>query len=247
MATTEPATESEIEGDFRPYRMTIDTYQRLVDSGVYGDKSSIFLWKGRLVEEGRPTPEGEFPEHRMTVDRFLELIEAGVFGEEDRVFLWHGRLVEEMTKGRRHSFSALKLDRLLDRLLPGEFHVELEQALTLGNENLPEPDLMVLRGTLDDYRDRMPRSVDAALVVEVSDSSVAIDSGAKLRAYAAEGIPAYWIVNIPKRRVEVYGRPTARAEAPGYQDRQEYGPDDEVPVILDGREVGRVAVRDILP
>jgi hypothetical protein len=50
-------------------------------------------------------------------------------------------------------------------------------------------------------------------------------------------------VNIPKRRVEVYRRP----EGTRYAEQQVYGPDDEVPVVLDGREVGRIAVRDVLP
>jgi Uma2 family endonuclease len=70
---------------------------------------------------------------------------------------------------------------------------------------------------------------------------------AKLKAYASGGIPAYWIVNLPKGRIEVYSQPTGPAETPSYRERHEYGPDDGVPVILDGREVGRIAAREILP
>ena len=73
-----------------------------------------------------------------------------------------------------------------------------------------------------------------------------MDSGEVLRTLAAATIPVYWIVNIPRRRIEVYGHPSGPSETPCYHDRREYGPDDEVPVVLDGREVGRVSARDIL-
>ncbi len=191
--------------------------------------------------------KGQFRDYRMTTDRYLRLVESGIFTAKDRVFLWRGRLVEKMTKGRRHSFSAVKLDRLLDRLVPGGFHVELEQPVLLGDDSVPEPDVMVLRGTLDEYRDRMPTARDVVLIVEVADSSLAEDSRDALRAYAAEGIPIYWIVNIPEGRFEVHGDLTGRVGVPSYRECRHYGRGDEVPVILDGREVGRVAVRDVLP
>jgi hypothetical protein len=84
-------------------------------------------------------------------------------------------------------------------------------------------------------------------VVEVADSSLAIDSGEVLQTYAREAIPVDWIVNLPKRRIEVYTEPSGSAAAPSYRGQRSYGPDDEVPVVLDGREVGRIAVRDVLP
>jgi Uma2 family endonuclease len=85
------------------------------------------------------------------------------------------------------------------------------------------------------------------LVVEVADSSVWADSGAVLETYAAQGIQVYWIVNLPKRRVEVYREPTGPADAPSYRACRQFGPGERVPVVLDGREVGEVAVDDFLP
>ena len=46
--------------------------------------------------------------------------------------------------------------------------------------------------------------------------------------------------------VPVYTDPTGPAEEPAYGHRQDFGPADEVPVVVDGREVGKVAVRDLL-
>jgi Uma2 family endonuclease len=47
----------------------------------------------------------------------------------------------------------------------------------------------------------------ALLVVEVSASSHAIDRGRKAELYAAAGIPAYWLIDIPARTVEVRSDP----------------------------------------
>jgi hypothetical protein len=56
----------------------------------------------------------------------------------------------------------------------------------------------------------------------------------------------YWIVNIPERRVEVYSSPTGRGKAARYRECAIYGADQEVPVIVDGQELGRIKVSDIV-
>ncbi len=189
----------------------------------------------------------EFPPHRMTIDRYERLVEAGVYGPKDPVFLWKGRLVEKMTTGNRHNFSLTSLQRLMIEHVPGGWFVRQEQPIALSESSMPEPDLTVVRGVPRDYLDRSVAARDVGLVVEVSDRGLAIDSRSVLRAYAAEGIPVYWIVNIPKARIDVHGDPTGPPESAHYREHRAYGPDDEIPVFLDGREVGRIAVRDVLP
>ncbi len=58
---------------------------------------------------------------------------------------------------------------------------------------------------------------------------------------------SYWLVNIPARVVEVYGDPAGGGASAAYRIAKTFGPDGEVPVVLDGREVGRVDVRSFLP
>lgn len=122
-----------------------------------------------------------------------------------------------------------------------------EKYLSLGRHWIPRPDALVIRGSLNQYRERMPEAKDSGLIVEVSDSTYATDRGLKWRRYAAVGIPVYWIVNLEKRVVEVYGSPSGRGKAAKYGDAMMFGPDDAVPVVLDGREVGRIAAKDLLP
>jgi len=125
-------------------------------------------------------------------------------------------------------------------------HTRPESPVRVGDDSMPEPDLIVARGGLRDYLGRKPTVPDTALIIEVADSSLAIDSGDVLRTYAAEGFPIYWIVNIPKRRVEVYREPTGPSDRPGYQACRHFAPGERVPVVLDGRE-GRRDRRRRLP
>ena len=54
---------------------------------------------------------------------------------------------------------------------------------------------------------RIPARPILALVIEISDSTLARDQGFKKAIYAKAGIPVYWIVNLVDRRVEVYTDP----------------------------------------
>ena len=134
----------------------------------------------------------------------------------------------------------------LTRLVPAGWHVSVEGPLTTA-ESEPEPDLKVVRGSRRDYSGRHPGPGDLVLVVEVADSSLALDRGIMKRIYARGLVPYYWILNLPDRKLEVYDDPTGPADHPEYRRRQDYGPDDAVPLVIDGREVGRVTVRDLLP
>ena len=86
-----------------------------------------------------------------------------------------------------------------------------------------------------------------ALLVEVSDSSLRQDQKTKKRLYARAAVPVYWILNLEDSRLEVYAEPSGPADEPDYRQHQDYGPDVAVPVVIDGREVGRLTVRDLLP
>ena len=61
--------------------------------------------------------------------------------------------------------------------------------------------------------------------------------------YGRSGIPVYWIVNLVDRQVEVYTDPGPS----GYALRHDYLSGQQVPVVIDGHQVGQIAVDDILP
>ncbi|MGA8351743.1 MAG: Uma2 family endonuclease [Isosphaeraceae bacterium] len=107
----------------------------------------------------------------------------------------------------------------------------------------PEPDIALARGSRKDYKGRHPGPHEIGLIVEVADSSLPTDRGEKLAAYARGGVPRYWIVNLVDGVIETYSSPVA---AGGYQASRVYHRGDEVPVVIDGQEVGRVAAEEIL-
>ena len=87
-----------------------------------------------------------------------------------------------------------------------------------------------------------PGPGDVTLVVEVTRTSAAKDR--KLAPiYAACGIPVYWIVNVPERRLEVYESPIEGT----YPAPKILGEADAAQLLIDGKVVGQISVADLLP
>lgn len=187
------------------------------------------------------------PVYRLSVDQYHRMVRADILTEDDRVELLNGYLVPKMTKTQPHNIASGKLNDVLMRVIPAGWYLAREEPLRATDESGPEPDLMIVRGNRDDYPENPPRGSDIALVVEVAEASLSRDKVEKKAIYAASGIPAYWLVNLPARRVEVYTDPTGPADWPDYRMRTDHGPEDALVLILDGREVARIAVQDILP
>jgi Uma2 family endonuclease len=106
---------------------------------------------------------------------------------------------------------------------------------------------MVIRGAIRDYTGRRRTPADAALVIEVAEASYRTDRYTKYAIYAAARVPIYWIVDLNRNRLEVHTEPRGEGETAHYAQLRLLDPNDEVPLVLDGREVARFAVRDILP
>ena len=188
-----------------------------------------------------PVPVG-----RLSVEKYHEMIRQGILTENDRLELLDGILVRKMTINPPHGSATELIREALDRVLPEGWHLESQRPVTLAASE-PEPDGMVVRGRVRDYGDRHPSPSEVALVIEVADATLAADRTFKMALYAQAGIAVYWIVNLTDRQIEVYTEPAGAAERPAYAVRRDYGPLDEVPVVIAGQDAGRVAVADLLP
>jgi Uma2 family endonuclease len=73
----------------------------------------------------------------------------------------------------------------------------------------PLPDLTVLKFKDYLHLGKHEQPEDICLIVEVADSSVRSDRNRKMPRYARAGIPEVWLVNIPRKVVEVYSDPVA--------------------------------------
>ena len=180
--------------------------------------------------------------YRINVREYERIVAAGALDDE-RLELIDGYMVKKMPKNPPHSWSTRRILDLVAGFLPPGWLWRLEQPVRIPDFDEPEPDLAVVRGSLDDYKHRTPVPADVALLIEVSETTLDRDQGEKLAAYAQGNIPVYWIVNMVDGHVEVYTGPGPT----GYRSRQDFRPGQTVPIIIDGHEVGRIAVAEILP
>jgi Uma2 family endonuclease len=98
------------------------------------------------------------------------------------------------------------------RLAFGDAFVQHEMPILLSDvpddtdTSLPEPDAAVLFSATDDFTDA-PSPGAIRLLIEVSDSTLGKDLGAKATLYASIGIVEYWVIDIPGQRLHVHRGP----------------------------------------
>ncbi len=154
------------------------------------------------------------PRRHWSSDEYYRLYELGFF-EGERVQLINGEIIEMAAMNGPHATATNKTRKLLERIFEGDgaigdYTVRCQMPISLPNNSVPEPDVAVVEGNDDDYIIIHPRT--AALVVEISDTTLHPDQNAKVALYAAAGIAEYWIVNLKERQLEVRRQPTPRAE-----------------------------------
>jgi Uma2 family endonuclease len=248
------------------YRLSVKQYHALADAGIVHEDDPVELLEGWMVWK-----YGDFPAAmsfidapaevspteeklgltlasiwRFTGEEYYSMIDTGIVAEDDPVELLAGWLVRKTTEGPAHRTALDLLGDALAGRLSATWDIRAHAPITV-SEGEPEPDLALVRGDRRECRQRHSGPGDIVLLVEVADTSLARDRGIKKQMYAWDGIPVYWIVNLLERHLEVY---TAPASAPGgadYRERHDYGLEDEVPIVLDGVEVGRLPVPELLP
>jgi Uma2 family endonuclease len=200
----------------------------------------------------RPThpptvPQPAQPEvYRFSVEQYHRLGEAGILGSEERVELLDGIVVRKMTKHTPHTTAGRKASGAIQARLPAGWLIITQDPITLPTSE-PEPDLVVVVGTVDDFATRHPGPSDIALVVEVVESSLPVDRGWKRRIYADARVPVYWIVNLVDRVVEVYTDPQGSGDAADYATAHTFRHGDAVPLAVVGVVLAAVPVADVLP
>lgn len=183
---------------------------------------------------------------RLSVAEYQKLIDVGVLTDEDKVELLEGYVVLKMPANPPHDSTLMRLDRRFQRLMPDGYVARCQHGSDFPDSR-PEPDLAVARGDERAFDARHPEPAELALVIEVSDSSLTRDRLDKGRIYARACIPVYWVVNLVDRQIEVYTDPTGPVSAPVYRRRQDYPVGTTVPIDLDGKSIGTLAVSEVMP
>jgi Uma2 family endonuclease len=155
---------------------------------------------------------------RITTDRYQKMVATGVLTAEDRVELIEGEILDMAPIGTRH---ARITGRLVKRFILGVGETAVVRAanpVDLGRFSEPEPDLLLLKPQAEEYGHAHPQAQDVLLLIEVAESSLAFDQGAKRDLYARFGVSEYWVIDVNAERVVAYARPAEGA----FQHTREY-------------------------
>jgi Uma2 family endonuclease len=166
---------------------------------------------------------------RWTRTEYGRLIEIGVFDVGEHVELLGGEiLVAEPQSSPHYTAIGLVEDALARALGPG-WLVRAQGPLALDDESEPEPDVAAVPGAVRDYGREHPAR--PALIVEVAESSLALDRAHKGSLYARAGVADYWVLNLVDRVLEIYRQPITDTLASfgwRYGSRQTLGPEASV-------------------
>lgn len=146
---------------------------------------------------------------RLEYDR---LIETGFFQAGDKVELIGGQLMVAEPQGSRHAATVSLVADALRAAFGSGWYVMTQLPVALDDESEPEPDVAVVRGSAREYWDVHPSR--PILVVEVADSSLALDREHKASLYARARVLECWIVNVDEDILEVYRQPVPSPDAP---------------------------------
>jgi Uma2 family endonuclease len=189
-------------------------------------------------------PSGPPRDIRWTVDQFHYLGDLGCF-EGRRAMLIDGFIVEEGPMNPPHAIAGTKTEDLIREAFGRGWHLRVQKPMALSQRSDPEPDVAVVPGRPADYTSH---PTTAALIIEISDSSLRYDTTEKMRLYAAAGIADYWVLDVTGRRLLVHRTPRPEPGerfGHGYADVTTFGPDDTVsPLAVPGAVV---RVGDMLP
>jgi Uma2 family endonuclease len=131
---------------------------------------------------------------RLRVDDFLLLNDNGAFAEYSKTELLDGEIYFMNAQHSRHARIKTELAielALALRQMNTELRPIVEASTRVSEHSLPEPDIVV---TSYKGPDVVPLE-SVALLVEVSDTTLKIDLGRKLRIYAAAGVAEYWVID----------------------------------------------------
>ncbi|MCA9163838.1 MAG: Uma2 family endonuclease, partial [Planctomycetales bacterium] len=145
---------------------------------------------------------------RLTTDEYDRMVNKGAFDDLDRkVELLRGEVQTMNPAGPVHDDTIEYLtDWSKNNADRNKVRVRVQSGLSLPEfDSRPEPDIAWVKARR--YLDRHPGATDVLLLIEVADSSLAIDKTLKAELYAKAGIVEYWVVNTIDQLIHIHRDP----------------------------------------
>ena len=151
---------------------------------------------------------------RWTREEYYRMAEVGIIGPDEKLELIDGRIIlKPRPMSRAHALGVTLSAQELTFAFSADYFVMQQKPVLLSLYSEPEPDLSVIKGELDDFTDH-PTPEHIAMVMEVADTTVAIDTIYKASLYASVGVADFWVLDLNRRVLEVRREPYVEAEAP---------------------------------
>jgi Uma2 family endonuclease len=162
-----------------------------------------------VARETGETMTPEIQPRRFTLTEFEAMSDAGFFADQ-HVELLDGEISVKGKQNHPHANALRRMTKKLEQLLGAHtlISAQLPMILRAPPPDFLEPDVALLKLPESQYDARDVTSEDALLVIEVSDSTLERDQTAKLRAYARNNVPEYWILNLHTQQLEVMREPS---------------------------------------
>jgi Uma2 family endonuclease len=138
----------------------------------------------------------EFQPRLFTVDEYHRMADVGILREGERVELLDGVIVEMSPIGWSHAHRHSRLLEYLYERLRGDAFIAAAGSFPLDHRNEPEPDIAIVAPRWRHKQPGPPPAEDVYAVIELAQTSISYDLGAKLRLYARSRIPDYLVVDL---------------------------------------------------
>ncbi|CAN5526216.1 Uma2 family endonuclease [soil metagenome] len=176
---------------------------------------------------------------RISADAFVFLAESGLLEDTDRVELCEGQIIEKPMQGFRHQFACEALEEVLMGRMPQPLRARANPSIRISEKSVLDPDFAILSRSTAEIG-RIPMAEEVVVVFEVGDSTIDYDREDKRLAYAASGIPLFWLFDMPASQLLIYTEP----KDGDYAQVQTYRGEDEIELPIIG---GRVKVGIFFP
>ncbi|MBA3878261.1 MAG: Uma2 family endonuclease [Sphingobium sp.] len=164
---------------------------------------------------------------KLRIEDYLLLDRSGAFDAYAKTELIEGEIFYMNAQHRPHARAKSQLFLAISaalRAAKSPLEALVEASIAMPDHCVPEPDIVLT--SEPDGEGLIPLG-SVALVIEVADTTLAIDLGRKAALYARAGIPEYWVADVGRKVIHQLWAP----EGDAYAQRREVAFGERIEVV----------------